>query len=110
VVCQSVRASFLSHDQFDAHWRDKHSVVHVVASPGTCHYEQLPVHELLTPDAPRFDGIGLLSFASATDYSQRLFDGDAGRKAIFDDIVRFLDLGRGETLPASEFVYRDQGA
>jgi hypothetical protein len=110
VVCPSVRASFLTHEQFDAHWRDKHCVIHVASSPGTCHYEQLPVREVLTPDAPWFDGIGLLSFASVVDYSERLFDGEAGRKSIFDDVERFLDLDRGETLPASEFVYRDQRA
>src|SRR5580700_3274338 len=35
VICPSVRASFLDHEQFDAHWRDNHSRVHVAASPGT---------------------------------------------------------------------------
>lgn len=107
VVCPSVRASFLSHDQFDAHWRDNHSRVHVASSPGTCHYEQLIIDEALTPDAPKWDGIGLLSFASSPDYMERIFDGPQGQRAIYDDVARFLDLERGETLPASEYVYRD---
>ena len=35
----------------------------MASSPGTCHYEQLIIDEVLTPDAPSWDGIGLLSFA-----------------------------------------------
>ena len=107
VVCPSVKADFLSHEQFDAHWRDNHSRIHVASSPGTCHYEQLIIDEALTPDAPAWDGAGLLSFASASDYTERMFDGPEGQKAIFDDVERFLTLERGETLPATEYVYRD---
>jgi EthD domain len=107
ILCPSVRLPFLTHEQFDAHWRDNHSRVHVKASPGTCHYEQLIINEALTPDAPEWDGVGLLSFASATEYTERLFDGEAGQKAIFEDIPRFVDIERGETLPATEYVYRD---
>jgi hypothetical protein len=107
VVCPSVRASFLDHDAFDAHWRDNHSKVHVASSPGTCHYEQLIIDSRITPDAPDWDGVGLLSFESAIDYTERLFGGPEGRDAIYADVERFLDLERGETLPASEFVYKD---
>ena len=107
IVCPSVRAPFLSHEEFNAHWRDNHSRIHVESSPGTCHYEQLIIDEALTPDAPEWDGVGLLSFANETEYTERLFDGEAGQRAIFEDIPRFLDLERGETLPATEYVYRD---
>jgi EthD domain len=109
VICPSVRAPFLTHDSFDAHWRDNHSRIHVASSPGTCHYEQLIIDEALTSGAPEWDGVGLLSFASAPDYTERLFDGEAGQRAIFEDIPRFLDLEQGETLPATEYVYRDDG-
>jgi len=109
IVCPSVRASFLTHDEFDAHWRENHSRIHAASSPGTCHYEQLIIDAALTSNAPGWDGVGLLSFASAHDYIERLFDGPQGQQAIFDDIARFLELERGETLPASEFVYRDTG-
>jgi hypothetical protein len=107
ILCPSIRIPSLSHEQFDAHWRDNHSHVHVKASPGTCHYEQLIINDALTADAPEWDGVGLLSFASATDYTERLFDGEAGERAIFEDIPRFVDIERGETLPATEYVYRD---
>jgi hypothetical protein len=108
VVCPSVRASFLDHEQFNAHWRDNHSRVHVASSPGTCHYEQLIIDEKLTPGAPEWDGVGLLSFAAASEYTDRLFGGPEDQKAIMDDVARFLDLPKGETLPASEYVYRDE--
>ena len=38
---------------------------------------------------------------------QQAHGGEAGQQAIFEDIPRFLDLERGETLPATEYVYRD---
>jgi len=109
IVCPSVRRPDITHDQFDAHWRDVHSKVHVDSSPGTCHYEQLVIDEWLTPDAPAWDGVGLLSVASERDYTERFF-GPGGMEAIYADIPNFLDLERGETLPASEFVYCDDAA
>ncbi|HZP31212.1 MAG TPA: EthD domain-containing protein [Acidimicrobiia bacterium] len=110
IICPSVRAGFLDHAAFDAHWRDNHSRVHVDSSPGTCHYEQLPVDEVLTPGAREWDGVGLLSFATADDYTERMFDGERGQTAIFEDCDRFLDLAKGETIPASEYVYKDSAA
>ena len=107
IVCPSVRAPTLGHDEFDAHWRDNHAPIHIASSPGTCHYEHLVVDEVVTPGAPEWDGIGLLSFASADDYTERLFGGPAAEAAIFTDVAKFLDLQRGETIPTSEFVYRD---
>jgi hypothetical protein len=109
ILCPSVRAPFLTHEQFDAHWRDNHSRVHVASSPGTCHYEQLVIDAALGDGAPDWDGVGLLSFATAADYVERLFDGEAGQRAIFEDAARFVVLDEGETLPASEFVYADRG-
>jgi hypothetical protein len=107
IVCPSIRAPFLTHEQFDAHWRDNHSKIHVASSPGTCHYEQFIVDAILTPGAPGVDGFGWLGFASAHDWETGLFDGEAGQKAIFDDVERFLDPSRFATFAASEYVYRD---
>ena len=104
ILCPSVRAPSLTHEEFDAHWRDRHAPIHVASSPGTCHYE----HLVLVPGpGVAWDGVGLLSFASVDAYRDGMFDGDAGRRAIYEDIPKFLDLEAGETLPASEFVYRD---
>lgn len=107
VLCPSVRTPSLSHEEFDAHWRDRHAPVHIASSPGTCHYE----HLVIKPAAGvAWDGVGLLSFASVEDFTERMFDGEAGQRAIYEDIPRFLDLASGETLPASEHVYKDGAA
>jgi uncharacterized protein (TIGR02118 family) len=110
IVCPSKRAPHLSHEEFDAHWRDRHAPIHVASSPGTCHYEQYTVDEVATPGAPALDGFGWLSFASAESWETGLFDGEAGQQAIFDDIPRFLDPSRFATFAATEYVYRDQAA
>ena len=78
------------------------------APPGTCHYEQLAIERVVRGDAPPWDGVGLLSFASADDYTNGLFDGAEGERAIYEDIPKFLDLERGETIPTSELVFRDR--
>ena len=61
MICLSVRASFLTHDHPDAHWRDNHSKVHVASSPGTCHYEQLIIDEVLSSGTADLDGSWPLS-------------------------------------------------
>ena len=99
-----MRAPSLTHEEFDDHWRDRHAPIHVASSPGTCHYEHLVLAP--GPEVP-WDGVGLLSFASVADYTERMFGGPEGERAIYEDIPKFLDLDAGETLPASEFVYRD---
>jgi hypothetical protein len=107
IVCPSKRASFLTHEQFDAHWRDNHSKIHVASSPGTCHYEQYTVDDVVTAGAPELDGFGWLGFASTHDWETELFDGERGQQAILDDVARFLDATRFATFAASEYVYRD---
>jgi uncharacterized protein (TIGR02118 family) len=107
IVCPSNRASSLSHEQFDAHWRDNHSKIHVASSPGTCHYEQYVVDEALTSGAPKADGFGWLAFDSAQAWETGLFDGERGQQAILEDVARFLDPSRFATFATSEYVYRD---
>jgi EthD domain len=106
LVCPTVRAEFVDHEEFAAHWHNVHSKVHMAWSPGTRHYEQL----IIDSPAGTWDGVGLLSFENATDYRDGLFSGPAGQTAIMDDVARFADFSRGERLPTSEFVFRDDGA
>jgi hypothetical protein len=103
LVCPTVRAEFLTHEEFAAHWYDVHAKVHMAWSPGTRHYEQLII------DSPTgaWDGVGLLSFERALDYTDGLFSGPEGETAIMDDVARFADFSRGERLPTSEFVFCD---
>ena len=99
------RADHIDHQEFDDHWRDVHSRVHVESSPGTRHYEQLIIDESLTADAPRWDGFTLLSFGSYEDFSERRY-GPGGEKAIAADSKQFVS-SPTETVATSEFVYLD---
>src|SRR5262245_42564025 len=69
IVCPVVRAAQLDRAGFDAHWRDRHGPIHIASSPGTCHYEQLVITRGAAGD---WDGVGLLSFASAEAWMQGL--------------------------------------
>ena len=106
-MCPSNRAPFLSHEQFDEHWRNNHSKIHVESSPGTCHYEQHVVDEVLTPGAPDADGFGWLSFDSAATLGDRPVRRERGQQAILEDVARFLDPSCFATFATSEYVYRD---
>jgi hypothetical protein len=110
LVCPSVRAPSLTHEQFDDYWRANHAPLHMRCSPGTVQYEHLTVHEALTPGAPAFDSFGWLGFASGTDYAERLFGSPEDQQAIFADIPRFLDFERSQTFVTSEYVFRDAPA
>jgi hypothetical protein len=110
MVCPTVRAAALTHEEYDEHWRVNHAPLHVRCSPGTAHYEQLTVREALTPGAPAFDGFGWLGFTSGVEYAERLFGGPEDEQAIFEDIPRFLDYERSQTFVTSEHVYRDGAA
>jgi hypothetical protein len=110
MVCPTVRAAALTHEQYDDHWRANHAPLHLRSSPGTAHYEQLTVHQALTPGAPAFDGFGWLGFRSGRDYADGLFGGPDDERAIFEDIPRFLDFERSQTFVTSEHVYRDGAA
>jgi uncharacterized protein (TIGR02118 family) len=102
------RADHINHEQFDAHWRDVHSRVHVEASPGTRHYEQLIIDECLTPGAAQWDGVSLLSFGSHEDFTERRY-GPGGDEAIAADVKNFV-ASPTEALATSEFVYLDDAS
>jgi uncharacterized protein (TIGR02118 family) len=102
------RANHINHEQFDVHWRDVHSRVHVQASPGTRHYEQLIIDECLTPGAAPWDGVSLLSFGSHEDFTERRYR-PGGGEAIAADVKKFV-ASPTETLATSEFVYLDDAS
>jgi uncharacterized protein (TIGR02118 family) len=108
IVCPIRRAPSLTREQFDDHWRANHAPIHIRSSPATRHYEQLPVDAALTESAPELDGVGWLSFASASAYAEKMFDGPEGRRAIYEDIPRFLEPSFPDNFAASEFVFRDE--
>ena len=56
------------------------------------------ISDALTPDAPAFDGLAELGFASDADLRDRLYRDDAGRAAIDADVATFLDVTAGRLL------------
>lgn len=102
MVSPVFRAAQISHAAFDRHWRRRHAPLALCHHPGMCEYEQQVIEEVLTPDAPGFDGVALLGFPRIEDYRERMFGSDEGRAAIFADTRRFLDLRRSEAVLARE--------
>lgn len=90
------RRKGISHEAFDAHWRDFHAPLALRHHVGMQDYRQNPVRAVLSPGSPDWDGIAILGFPSAADYRSRMFDSEEGRHIIYEDVDRFLDLSRSE--------------
>ena len=96
----------LTHEQFAEHWGTVHPPLARAHHPGLARYVQHVITDALTPDAPPFDGLAELGFASAADLADRLYGGDADRAAIDADVATFLDLTAGRLLTGSDLVLR----
>ncbi len=105
-VGTTVRAPRLSHDDFDAHWRDRHAPLALRHHAGLCGYEQFAIATSLTANATPIDGLALLHFPSHDAFAQRFYDSDAGRAALRTDTQSFLDLPRCEAALMSEYRVR----
>ena len=89
----------LDHDEFVAHWTERHAPLALRRHVGLADYRQYVVDETLTAETPEIDGIAVLGFATRADFDDRFFDSDAGRAEILDDVARFMDRpGRETTL------------
>jgi uncharacterized protein (TIGR02118 family) len=106
MVVPIVRGSHLSHEQFDAHWRDRHAPLHVRHSPATERYEQVTIDAPVSGSGQPWDGIGLLSFASMQAFDEELFADADAQRTLLDDAASFSDASRTETLFVSEYTYR----
>jgi uncharacterized protein (TIGR02118 family) len=106
MVVPIVRASDLSHEQFDAHWRDRHAPLHVRHSPATERYEQVAIEATVSGSGRPWDGIGLLSFASRRAFDEEMFADADAQRALLDDATSFSDASRTEVLFVSEYTYR----
>jgi hypothetical protein len=87
-----IRAPGLSHEQADAHWRDKHGPLALEQHRHMTEYVQLNVLETLS--GPAFDGIALCGFASEDDLRHRFYSEPGGAEIIAADIQRFADTKR----------------
>jgi uncharacterized protein (TIGR02118 family) len=109
LVCPLVRRPDLTHEQFVAHWLERHAPLARRHHPGLTRYVTNVVDEGLSPDAPPLDGIAELSFATAEDAgAARMFDSPEGERIVRDDIGRFI----GQVTPyrVAEHVQRRPAA
>lgn len=92
----------LTHDQFVEHWTTVHTPLARRHHPGLGRYVQHVITDALTPDAPAFDGLAELGFASRADLRDRMYDSEDGREAVAADVASFLDLRAGRRLTGSD--------
>jgi uncharacterized protein (TIGR02118 family) len=94
----------LTHDEFAAHWLERHVPLALEHHVGLVKYVTNIVDSRLSPDGEDFDGIAELHFASEEDLRMRMYGSEEGRRAIEADIPRFL--GPMQAWIASEYVCR----
>lgn len=94
----------LAHDDFSAHWRDRHGPLAVARQPGFWHYVQNHVIHGLTEDAPYWDGIGEIHYRTMEDALTRSYDSEEAQQLIWEDVGRFLDYERCPTLTTNEWL------
>src|SRR5690606_7235901 len=90
------RAASVTHDEFAAHWTDRHGPIAKKHHPGIARYVQNIVRRSLTVGAPSWDGIAELHFVRTTDLTERMYDSPEGRAIVRDDVLKFIDPSRGE--------------
>lgn len=80
----------LTHQQTDAHWRDKHGPLALEHHAYMTHYVQLSIVQTLA--GRPLDGIALCGFDSVDDLKNRFYTAPASEQVIAEDIAKFADL------------------
>lgn len=99
----------LTHEQFAEHWGTVHPPLARAHHPGLARYVQHLISDALTPDAPAFDGLAELGFASDADLRDRLYGDDADRAVIDADVATFLDVTAGRLLTSTSAPPSSEG-
>jgi uncharacterized protein (TIGR02118 family) len=94
----------LTHEEFDAHWRDRHAPLALRHHVGMWDYTQCSFTGRLDDTAPEIDGLAICKFATVEDYKERFYDSDEGRAAIGADVARFSDVGASGAMRMTELV------
>lgn len=87
-----VRRRDLSHEQADAHWRERHAPLTFEHHADMTHYSQLSV--LHGFSGPEFDGFALCGFASEAALRERFYTHPHSAEVIAADVQRFADPAR----------------
>src|SRR5260221_3551093 len=105
------RAPALDRPAFARHWREVHGPLAKVHHPAVVRYCQNVIAEPLVDtvgDAGEYDGVAELSFWSIDDLNDRMYDSEAGRKVVAEDVKRFIDVPRGWRVLTREHVMVDR--
>ena len=79
----------LTHEESDAHWRDKHAPLALEIHTAMSHYVQLSVLHCFK--GTELDGIALCGFDSLEDLKERFYNSKEGERRIFEDVSTFAD-------------------
>jgi uncharacterized protein (TIGR02118 family) len=96
------RVASVTHEQFAAHWSERHTPLVRVHHPGMARYVQNVITEPLTPVTRELDGVAQLYFRTSHDFHERYFDSDEGQRIVLEDVARFLERGAGWNFLAQE--------
>jgi len=97
------RPDGVSNEQATRGWRE-HAGTARAHHAGMTRYVQNGVVETLTPSAPVVHGIAELRFASLRDLEERMYDSEAGRRAIQQEASALV--GEVATLFTTEYVFQ----
>ena len=96
------RLAGISPEEFAQRWCEGHWPLVAKHHPGLSGYTQNVVQATLGEAEPAWDGLAELQFATAADMRDRMYDSEAGKQIIWDDIAGFLDAAAGSRLYAQE--------
>ncbi len=104
MFCPLRRRDGLSHAEFVRHWQTVHVPLALAHHPRMTRYVTTVVDQRLSESSSEWDGFATISFASAADAREHLFDSPEGERIVRDDIARFI----GHTFPyfVGEYVQK----
>ena len=85
------RAERVTHAQFIRYWSEQHAPLALQHHVGMCGYVQHEARKAYTPGGHGTDGIAELSFRTRADFDERMYDSDAGKSIIREDVQRFIN-------------------
>ena len=80
----------MPHAEFVDHWLQRHVPLALEHHPALVKYVTNVVDSRLSPDGEELDGIAELHFASEEDLRERMYGSAQARRAIEEDIPRFI--------------------
>jgi hypothetical protein len=95
-----------SLEEFTKHWELRHGPLAKRVHVGLWGYVQNQVCEPLSEGGRDVFGVGVLHLRTQRDFRERMFDSEAGRREVFEDIPRFMSLEQTLAANMTELVLR----